>query len=76
MPETNLSATIEVANRLSDEVQNTRYGLNWQIDLSLSYGAESATAQDTSLDQLMQRADVLLYEMKSKKNNLSPISPA
>jgi diguanylate cyclase (GGDEF)-like protein len=74
MPETNLEAAMEAADRLNREVQSITYEWNWHINISLSYGIASATAQDTSLDNLMQRADILLYDMKAHKSKVSPIS--
>jgi diguanylate cyclase (GGDEF)-like protein len=70
MPETNLAAAIETANRLNNEIQNTDHEWIWQVNLSLSYGAASATTQDTALEQLIHRADILLYDMKKSKSLL------
>ncbi|HNB41404.1 MAG TPA: GGDEF domain-containing protein [Anaerolineales bacterium] len=74
MPETNIEAAMEAAVRLNAEVQNSTFKWDWNIHLSLSYGVASATAQDSNIDQLMHRADILLYEMKKYKKNLSFIS--
>jgi diguanylate cyclase (GGDEF)-like protein len=73
MPETNLGAAIETANRLNNEIQNADHEWIWQVNLSLSYCAASATTQDTALEQLIHRADILLYDMKKSKS-LSPAS--
>lgn len=74
-PETNLNESVEIARRLNSDVLGITYEWNWNIHVSLSYGVAQATAQDSSLDALIQRADVLLYGMKAEKQNLSPIDP-
>lgn len=74
-PETNLNESVEIARRLNSDVLGITYEWNWNIHVSLSYGVAQATAQDSSLDALIQRADVLLYDMKSEKRNISPIDP-
>ena len=74
LPETNLMETIEIAQRLNHGIQSIPYERNWHVHVSISYGAAEAADTDKELDQLMQRADVLLYDMKAqKRNQASPI---
>jgi diguanylate cyclase (GGDEF)-like protein len=74
MPETTIEAAVEAATRLNAEIQNSTFKRDWNIHLSLSYGVASATAKDSSIEQLMHRADILLYEMKKYKKSPSLIS--
>lgn len=71
--ETDLIEVIEIARRLNREIQNISYEWNWHVHVSISYGAAEATAKDTNLDQLMERADILLYDMKAQKSGYSPV---
>ena len=72
-PETDLVGAIDIAQRLNHQIQNITYEWNWHVHVSISYGAAEATSKDIDIDQLMQHADVLLYDMKVQKRNYSPI---
>jgi PleD family two-component response regulator len=62
-----------IIHRLNKEVLSIQRD-KWNIRVSISFGASEITPTDTDtdIDQLMHRADVLLYEMKSRKDNQSP----
>lgn len=75
-PETDLNEALEIARRLNHEIRAIAHDWNWIVHVSMSYGIAQAAAQDASLDELIQRADILLYSMKAAQRNASPIAPA
>lgn len=71
LPETNLLEASKAAERINMEIQKIPPEKDkLLIHISISYGIAIATAQDTSLDHLIQRADTLLYAMKAQKHSL------
>lgn len=73
LPETSLALATEVSERLNEDIQSISFAWSSDIKVSISYGGAELSEQDDNLDQMMQRADVLLYEMKYKKRSQSPL---
>lgn len=74
LPETNLNDANEVAYRLNQNIQVILFEQNDMIKISMSYGIAESTLQDINIDQLIQRADELMYMMKIKKDHPQTIS--
>lgn len=72
LPETDITKSTEIANRLHQEIQALQFELKDDIKFSISYGVTEVTVQDEQLDHLIHRADVLMYKMKTNKEILQP----
>ena len=71
LPETDLSATIQMADRLRQLVQEYQLTGNWKkpITVSISIGITELGKEDNKLDELLIRADVALYKAKRSGRN-------
>lgn len=72
LPETELSKALKIAENLNREIQSIPFKWANNLKLSISYGAADITQNDNDLNQLMHRADDMLYKMKYKRRKQSP----
>jgi len=72
LPETDLTGAREVAKRLHKTILNSPARVRDQeIFLSLSVGAAQLEPSDLSLEQVLQRADMSMFQMKRKIRSLN-----
>lgn len=76
LPETDLAAALEVAERLRAHVAETAITVNKEIlHCTLSIGVAQLHAEDKDIDALLQRADDAMYVAKNNGRNRIIVSP-
>ncbi|MBN1371700.1 MAG: GGDEF domain-containing protein [Anaerolineaceae bacterium] len=71
LPETDLTGAREVAKRLHKTILSSPARIcDQEVFLSLSIGAAALESSDRSLEQILQRADVSMFQMKKKIRTL------
>ena len=72
LPETNLTGAREVARRLHNAILHSpAHVRDQEIFLSLSIGAAQYEPGDRSMEQILQRADVSMFQMKKTIRTLN-----
>ena len=69
-PETNIDEANQIAERIRQKVEDAEISSNGkQCRISISVGVTAIRDSDQSFDQILQRADKLLYEAKKNGRN-------
>ncbi len=71
LPETGTSGALALAERINLQVQSLPIQQQYHMDVSISYGVTELQHSDTSISDLIQRADTLLYGMKRNRSQAS-----
>ncbi len=69
-PETDMEAVCQIAERIRHGIEETDIALNNQTcNVSVSIGVTAMMDSDQGIDQILQRADKLLYQAKNNGRN-------
>ncbi|MCL1471752.1 diguanylate cyclase [Argonema antarcticum] len=70
LPETNLDAAVDVAERIRQNLEKTAISVEGeQVKITVSIGVSSYQLDDQKIDVVLQRADKALYEAKNQGRN-------
>lgn len=73
LPESDEQTAMQTAMRLEEKVLEIGFPWKHQVRVGLSYGIATLQPEDEYIDALMARADAMLYQMKARRHNRSPI---
>jgi len=71
--ETDAETARQTARRLGEKVLEIDFLWKQQVRIGFSYGIATLQQGDEDIDALMARADNMLYEMKARRHNRSPV---
>jgi diguanylate cyclase (GGDEF)-like protein len=71
--ETDDETALNTAKRLEEKVLGLDFSWKHEVRVGFSYGIAALQPEDADIDSLMARADAMLYEMKARRHNRSPI---
>lgn len=70
LPETELSAAVDVAQRIRQQIENTSINFHGEIiSVSVSVGVAAINQNDRRYEDLISNADIALYQAKSAGRN-------
>ncbi|MCO4799668.1 MAG: GGDEF domain-containing protein [Colwelliaceae bacterium] len=76
LPNTSSKKALEIVERLRENIANTPFKVsssNHQFNITISFGVCESTTENVSFKQLIEHADIALYEAKNKGRNQSKI---